>query len=211
MIPVCVTAHGEGLSADEKTLYVSCALSDQLAVLDITNHAKPVVTKILPVGPTPIAIPGSTTPSYGPYALSVSPSDGTVWISDNNSADVRVFDPATMAMDGTKTVNVNGVAMFGDFSPDGAFFYVPHQGDNQITQINTATLATVNLPLPMEACLNPHAIRQTPDFTVGVIVCEGDHVKIPGSVVYLSMASFSISGFVTLDMFPDGAAWLPPL
>jgi DNA-binding beta-propeller fold protein YncE len=210
MIPVCVTAHGEGLSADHKTLFVTCAESDQLAVLDVSDRAHPTVQKVLPVGPTPVSIPGSTTPSYGPYALSVSPSDGTVWISDNNSADVRVFDPATMQMDGTKVINVDGVAMFGDFSQDGGFFYVPHQGDNKITRIDTKTLAKVDLPLPMEACLNPHAFRQTPDFSLGVVVCEGDHVKIPGSAVYLTMASFSIAGTVQLDMFPDGAAWLPP-
>jgi DNA-binding beta-propeller fold protein YncE len=209
MIPVCVTAHGEGLSADQKTLFVTCAQSDQLAVVDVSDRGKPVVTKVLPVGPTPTTTPG--TPSYGPYALSVSPSDGTVWISDNNSADVRVFDPATMQMDGKKVVNVDGVAMFGDFSQDGAYFYVPHQGDNKISRIDTKTLAKVDLPLRMDACLNPHAFKQTPDFTVGVIVCEGDHVKVPGSAVYLTMASFSIAGLVALDMFPDGAAWLPPL
>jgi DNA-binding beta-propeller fold protein YncE len=211
MIPVCVTAHGEGLSADGKTLYMSCAQSDQLALVDVSDRMNPMVTKVLPVGPTPVQIPGSTNPSYGPYALSVSPADGTVWISDNNSADVRVFDPATGQMDASRTVNVNGVAMFGDFSQDGAFFYVPHQGDNKLTRIDTKTLATTDLSLPMQACLNPHAFRQTPDFTVGVIVCEGDHVKVPGSMVYLTMASFSIAGYVTLDMFPDGAAWLPAL
>src|SRR5262249_54789455 len=31
MIPVCPTAHGEGLSADGNTLYVTCAGSDELA------------------------------------------------------------------------------------------------------------------------------------------------------------------------------------
>jgi DNA-binding beta-propeller fold protein YncE len=211
MIPVCVTAHGEGLSADEKTLYVSCAQSDELALLDVSVRDKPAVLKVLPVGPTPVTIPGSTNPSYGPYALAVSPSDGTVWISDNNSADVRVFDPAMMRMDGSKVVNVDGVAMFGDFSRDGAFFYVPHQGDNKISRIDTRTLARVDLPLPMDACLNPHAFRQTPDFSVGVIVCEGDHVKVPGSAAYVTMASFSFVGAVNLDMFPDGATWLPAL
>jgi DNA-binding beta-propeller fold protein YncE len=211
MIPVCVTAHGEGLSADEKTLYVSCAQSDQLAVLDVSDRSKPKVTQTLPVGPTPVTIPGSTNPSYGPYALAVSPADGSVWLSDNNSADVRVYDPKTQAMDPARTVTLTGVVMFGDFSKDGSFFYVPAQGSNTLTRIDTTTLATTVLPLPMESCLNPHAIRQTPDFSLGVVVCEGDHVKIPGSTVYVAMDSFSLLGFVTLDMFPDGAAWLPPM
>ena len=32
---VCAEGHGEGLSADGKTLYVTCALLDQLAVVDV--------------------------------------------------------------------------------------------------------------------------------------------------------------------------------
>ena len=38
LLPICPTAHGEGLSADEKTLYVTCALSDELAIVDAHIH-----------------------------------------------------------------------------------------------------------------------------------------------------------------------------
>jgi DNA-binding beta-propeller fold protein YncE len=212
MIPVCVTAHGEGLSADGKTLYMTCAQSDELAVVDVSDPVHPTVKLKLPVGPTPVTIPGSTNPSYGPYALAVSPADGTVWVSDNNSADVRVFDPATMQMDGTKVINVNGVAMFGSFSPDGSVYYVPHQGDDRLTAIDTKTLATRDLPAPTGSCLNMHAfVLAPPSFTTGIVICEGDHVKTPGSALYVDVQSFTAIGYVTLDMFSDGAAWLPPL
>src|SRR3954447_26754671 len=91
-LDVCPTAHGEGLSADGNTLYVTCANSDQLAILDVSDRTHPSVTARVSVGPTPGTL---ANPSYRPYALTVSPTDGTVWVSDNGSADVRVFDPAT--------------------------------------------------------------------------------------------------------------------
>src|SRR4051794_27286275 len=47
LTPVCPTAHGEGLSLDEKTLYVTCAASDELAVLDVSDPVHPSVTKKL--------------------------------------------------------------------------------------------------------------------------------------------------------------------
>ncbi|HEX8953548.1 MAG TPA: YncE family protein, partial [Polyangia bacterium] len=212
MIPVCPTAHGEGLSADGNTLYVTCANSDQLAVVDVTDRAHPSVTARVNVGPT---VGTLDQPSYSPYALAVSPADGTVWVSDNRSADVRVFNPATMQMDGSKTVGVNGVAMFSSFSLDGRTIYVPHQGDDQLTAIDTQTLATRTLPLPSSACLNAHAFVLGPDGVHGVVVCEGDHVKRPGSIVFINAAAFAISGpgsgYVDVGMFSDGAAWLPAL
>jgi len=208
LTPVCPTAHGEGLSADERTLYITCAQSDQLAVVDITDKTHPTVTALVTIGPTPGML---GQPSYGPYALAVSPSDGRVWVSDNNSGDVRVFDPATMQMDGSKTVQVNGVAMFSSFTPDGRTIFVPHQGDDQMTAIDTQTLQTRILPLPSEACLNAHAFVLGPDGINGVLVCEGDHVKRPGSIVWINVAAFAIQGFANVGMFSDGAAWLPAL
>ncbi len=207
MVPVCPTAHGEGLSADEKTLYMTCALSDELAIVDVSNPAKPTVINKLPVGPAPGPV---GTPSYNPYALSVSPLDGSVWISDNVSADVRVYDPATGQMDPNRTIFTGGVSMFGSFTKDGKTFYVPHQGDDKITRVDTASLMTSTLALPNSVCLNVHAMRLTPDEQSGVAVCEGDHIMRPGTVLTINIPGFYVVGAVPVGLFPDGAAWLPP-
>jgi DNA-binding beta-propeller fold protein YncE len=205
---LCPTAHGEGLSADEKTLYVTCTLSDELAVVDVSNPAKPTLKMKLPVGPAP----GPTgTPSYSPYALMVDPADGTVWISDNSSADVRVFDPATMKMDESKTVFTGGVSMFAAFTHDGKNFYVPHQGDDRVTWVDTGTFTQQELSLPQSVCLNVHAIVLTPDDQSAVAVCEGDHLNRPGTVVTINLQGFFVVGAVSVGLFPDGAAWLPPV
>ena len=38
---VCPTAHGMGLDAAQRLLYITCSLSDELAVLDISDPAAP--------------------------------------------------------------------------------------------------------------------------------------------------------------------------
>jgi DNA-binding beta-propeller fold protein YncE len=209
MIPVCPTAHGEGLSADGNTLYVTCADSDQLAVVDVADKTHPGVITRVNVGPTPGPL---GTPSYAPYALSVSPSDGTVWISNNRSGDVRVFDPGAMQMDGTKTASLNGVAMFSAFTPDGRTLLVPHQGSGDVLHaIDTQSMTAKVLPLPTSACLNAHAFVLGPDGIHGIVVCEGDHKTRPGSIVWINIVAFAVDGFVNVGMFADGASWLPPM
>jgi DNA-binding beta-propeller fold protein YncE len=151
------------------------------------------------------------TPKYGPYALTVSPLDGTVWISDNNSGDVRCFDPATQQMDAKKTLFTGGVSMFSAFTSDGKTLYVPHQGDDQLTIIDVPTLTSRLRPIPPTACLNVHMITIAPGGQNALIVCEGDHVTRPGTAVNLSLESGAFTGFVEVGLFPDGATWLPAL
>lgn len=212
MKPICPTAHGQGLSADGKRLYVTCSLSDELAVVDVADPRNPQVLTTVPVG----ASPGQNgNPNYAPYALSVHPN-GTVWISNNKSGDVRVFDPGTMKMDTAKTVSVGGVAMFGDFRSEGAgkiTFYVPHQGDDRVTAIDTASLAKQDLGLAKSACLNAHALHVLPDGKSAVVICEGDHRKLPGTAVFLDLSgpTMTARGVLEVGIFPDGVAYLPPL
>ncbi len=209
MIPVCPTAHGEGLSADGKTLYVTCANGDQLGILDVTDPTHPSVTALVDVGPT---VGTLDQPSYSPYALRVSPADGSVWVSNNRSGDVRVYDPSTGAMDPNRVIGLGGVAMLGDFTPDGGTYYVVHQqAQDMLHQIDVTTLAVRDLLLPTEACLNAHEFVLGPDGVNGIVVCEGDHVIRPGSVVFINVQSFSVTGYVNIGMFSDGAVWLPPL
>jgi DNA-binding beta-propeller fold protein YncE len=211
LTPICPTAHGEGLSADESTLYVTCANSDELALVDVTDKTSPTVTRKLKVGPNPGTL---QQPVYSPYALSVSPLDGSVWVSDNAAGDVRVYEPSTGKMNDGRAVPVGGVAMFGAFSKDGKTLFVPHQGDDQITKIDTTgQTAPFTLPPPMGSCTNAHAFVIAPDGQNAVLVCEGDHLPQkmnPGTAVFFTVTPFTATGSVQVGLFPDGAAWLPP-
>ena len=209
--PVCPAPHGEGLSLDQKTLYVVCAESDELVTIDVSNPSAPKLKTRLFIGPSPGPL---LSPSYFPYALAVSPKDGTVWISNNNSHDVRVYDPATGKMDPARTILLGGgagVAMFGSFTKSGDAFYVPHQGDDRLTRIDTRDVTkTAELVLPEgdTGCLNAHAFVLTPDEQTGLVVCEGNHTDA-ASVIFVSVPTFSASGAVKTGVFSDGAAWLP--
>lgn len=205
--PLCPTTHGEGLSADGRTLYVTCSLSDQLAVVDVSDPAKPTLRAKVDIGSTP-GKPGN--PSHAPYALKVHPSNGSVWISNNQSNDVRVFDPQRMQMDPARVIPVGGVAMFSDFSADGRTLYVPHQGDDRVTAIDTQTLAVRHLALPKDRCIAAHELRRLPSGDGAVVVCEGDH-RGPGALVFLDLAAWSVRGSVQVGVFPDAAIVLPPL
>lgn len=204
--PLCPTTHGQGLSADGRTLYVTCSLSDQLAIVDVGDPAKPVVRARVDIGSPPGP---AGNPRFAPYALAVH-RDGGVWISNNQSDDVRVFDPQRMQMDPAKVIPVGGVAMFGDFSADGRTLYVPHQGDERVTAIDTQTLAVRHLALPKDRCIAAHELRRLPTGDGAVVVCEGDH-RAPGSLVFLDLAGWSVRGTVQVGVFPDAVIVLPPL
>ena len=73
--------------------------------------------------------------------------------------------------------------MFGAFESTGHTYYVPHQGDDRVTSIDTTTRARRDLELPPEACLNAHALRLSPHEQTAVVACEGNHV-LPGTVVF---------------------------
>jgi hypothetical protein len=209
LTPVCPTAHGEGLSLDGKTLYVTCGLADQLALVDVTDPMHPTVINKVAIGPNPATPPSPAV--YFPYALSVSPTDGTVWVSDNAAGDVRVFEPSSGKMNDSRMVPVGGVAMFGAFTSDGKTLYVPHQGDDQVTKIDpTGVQPPFTMPLPNGSCKNAHAFVLTPDDKSAVMVCEGDHIVVPGTVVFLTTTPLAVTSFQQVGMFPDGAAWLPP-
>lgn len=206
MLPLCPTMHGMGLSKDERLLYVTCSLSDQLAVVEVADPSKPVVRSLVPIGP---GANHAGNPAYAPYALRVHP-DGLVWISNNASQDVRAFDPVQMKMDPQKVVSLTGIAMFSDFSDDGSMLYVPHQGDDRVTSIDLATLQLRTLALPQTECLNAHELRVLPGGSA-VVVCEGDHRMRKGSLVFLDLVSWAVRGSLEVGIFPDAVIRLPPL
>lgn len=204
LYPTCPTEHGMALSPDEKLLYVTCADTDQLAILDLQSHQ----VQRLFVGPAP-GMNGSA--AYFPYAVARSPSDGTLWISCNTTGEVRVYDPATGKMDPSRTVRVGGVPLFGDFLSDGKTLLLPHQGDDQVSVIDTArAMETMVIPLKPEACLNAHVLKVMPGDKTAYVVCEGDHLRRPGTVVAIDLEAHAVLGYVTVGMFPDGIAYLPP-
>jgi DNA-binding beta-propeller fold protein YncE len=204
LLPVCATPHDLELSHDGRTLYVTCAQTDQLAVIDLPTRK---VTRV-PVGEAPGA---PLAPAYFPYAVLRSPADGTLWISCDRSNELRVFDPSTGSMDPTRTMPLSGVPMFGDFRADGTTLVMPHQGDDRLSIIDTTRALEVATVALSPACLNARNTRISSDDRTAYIVCEGDHQARPGTLVAVDLASRALIGTVKLGVFPTAIALAPPV
>ncbi|HEX8823979.1 MAG TPA: hypothetical protein VF794_28935 [Archangium sp.] len=202
MVTVCPAPHAVRLSPDEKRAYVAC-FSDEVAVVRLDAPGYPV---------TRIKVPNAgtvTSPKHGPYALTVSPTDGSVWVASLNSHVVHVLDPDSLTMRPERGVyGLAGSPMFATFSPDGRTLYQPYQKLDAVAVIDAAT-STVKqeLPLSPSGCVNVHQVELTPDGQHLLAVCEGDH-QGPGTLHVVELATSSVVKTVRLGIFPDSVGIL---
>lgn len=207
MVEVCPAPHAVRLSADGTRAYVAC-WSDELVVvrLDDPSHT---VTRV----PVASNAGSATAPRHQPYALVVSPTTGSVWVSSLASHAVQYFDPATGAMDPSRTFygdsyGLRGSPMFGAFTKDGHTLYMPFQSVDAIAVIDADTsVLKRTIPLSDSGCLNVHQVTLTPDERYGLAVCEGDH-QGPGSLLVVDVTEGTVVKTVPMGIFPDSVAIL---
>jgi YVTN family beta-propeller protein len=202
MVPVCPAAHAIRLSPDEKRAYISC-ISDEVAVVRLDAENYPVTRiKVADNAGTALA------PRHEPYALTVSPLDGSVWVASLKSRAVHVLEAESLTMRPERAVYLRGAPMFGVFSPDGRTLYQPYQGVDAVAVIDAATsTVTREIPLGPSGCVNVHQVELTPDGKHGLAVCEGDHVG-PGTLHALNLEAGTVEKTVTLGLFPDSVGIL---
>ena len=202
MVAVCPAPHAVRLSPDERRAYVAC-WSDEVAIVDLADPSYPV-TRVKVAANSGTAI----TPRHQPYALTVSPTTGAVWISSLASRSVQYLDPATLTPDPARSVFLQGSPMFGTLSADGNTLYVPYQGTEALAVIDAAT-STVRseIPLAPSGCLNVHQVELTPDERHGLVVCEGDHVG-PGTLHVVDLTENKVVKTVEVGLYPDSVAIL---
>lgn len=194
-VRVCPAPHGMVFSKDGKRLYVAC-YSDEVAVVDLTK-AEPAVTRIK-VAPN---AGDAFRPIYQPYALTESPLTGDLFVSCPASGEVRVLKADTLTIDAARTAVVGGSPYFSAFSADAQTLWVPHQGDDRISDVDPATGTRRRLLTPTKgSCTNIHAVMTSGRFLV--VVCEGSHV-LPGSLVVLDPATGATVSTTAVGVFPD--------
>jgi len=207
--PICLAPHGVLASADGTEAYAACNAGDEIAVIALDGKGG----TILPVEHVKVAPdagdPPLTPTFYDPYSVSINPTDGSVWIGCWGNGDIRVYDPATGAMDPTRTLSTNGLPNFGDFLDDGSLLVQPVAGIDRLLLIDPNTsppdvLASLTPP----DCIAPHAAFFLPGEEQVVLVCEGDHIE-PGTVLRYDLASDTFDRTTTVGVFPDDAAILP--
>lgn len=208
----CGAGHGIAVSADSRFAYVACNSGDVIARVGLSAPYPVTTTK---VGLAPGTL---TSPAYEPYAVAISPVDGTLWVSSTKSQDIRVIDPdAEPDADGLQQVGapipvVNGTPFFGDFTSDGATFIVAVQGQGTLEYIDTATRTRVSQQLPDGpdgACTTPHAVLVLPGDETALVVCEGNH-QDPGTVAVVNIATRAVDAFFEVGVYPDDLVLLLP-
>jgi DNA-binding beta-propeller fold protein YncE len=207
MVTVCPAPHAVRLSPNETRAYVSC-ISDEVAVVKLDAGGASLLGRIK-VAPN---AGSAVSPRHEPYALTVSPTDGSVWVSSMKSGAVQVLDPETLTMDPEREVHVahNGSPMFGAFSADGRTLYMPYSRQDLVAVIDTTVTppaVTREIPLSSSGCVNVHQVTLTPDGRHGLAVCEGDH-QGPGTLHVLDLAAGTVTKTVTLGIYPDSVGIL---
>jgi DNA-binding beta-propeller fold protein YncE len=201
-VKVCPAPHGVAVSPDGTRAYLSC-LSDEIAEVSLADEAHPVTR--LAVIPDP---GGATAPRCSPYALAMSPSGDSVWVSCLASNEVLRYDVAARAMDAAGRVRLPGSPVFGAFTRDGRTLLVPHQAPDGVVFIDAASKTlSATVPLARAVCTNAHVVRLTDDESRAMMVCEGDH-QGPGTFVVLEVAGRTVESVVQLGRFPDDIAIL---
>jgi DNA-binding beta-propeller fold protein YncE len=200
MVEVCPAPHAVRLSLDGRRAYVAC-WSDEVAIVELEQPNRPVArVKVASNAGTALS------PRHEPYALTVSPTTGAVWVSSLASRSVQYLDPATLTMDPSRTVFLSGPPMFGAFTRDGRTLYIPYMSEDAIAIINAATSDVEgSIPLAPSGCLNVHQVELTPDEKHALVVCEGDHVG-PGTFHVVDLASRQVVKTVQVGIFPDSVA-----
>lgn len=201
-VRVCPAPHGVLFSKDGKRLYVAC-YSDEIAIvrLDVADFPVTRVKVASNAGDAYRAI-------YQPYALAESPLTGDVFISCPASGEVRVLKSDTLTIDAARTRLVGGSPFLSAFSADGITLWVPHQGDDRISDLDPATGTQRRLLTPRAgSCTNVHSVLPTADGRFLIAVCEGFHV-LPGTVVVLDTQSGATLSVTNVGVYPDFVGFL---
>lgn len=200
MVDMCAGGHGIAVAPDSSKAYVSC-MGDEVAVVDLIDDAHPVTR--VPVIPEPGDALG---PICFPYGITMSPSGDAAYVSCFQTGQVRVLDTATNTIDESKSLQLNGGAMFGSFNADGTRAYLAHQNLDGVTIIDPIAGSVVRvIPLTPDVCFNAHVARLTEDEERIMVVCEGDH-GAPGTFVVMNAESGIVERHVELGIFPDDIA-----
>jgi YVTN family beta-propeller protein len=198
--PICVAPHGVVTTRDDRTAFVACYGSDELAVVDLSSAGFPVSR--IPLGRTP-GVPG--VPSYGPYSVTISPDEATVIVANLEGQDVRVFDRTTKRFIAEKTIPLAAKAFMPAFV-DAHTLLVPLQAPDGLARIDLDEARTTKrTSFSKDTCVRPHVVRAARDGRV-YLVCEGDH-RSSGSVLEIDPVNLDVRRRWAVGAYPDGIAF----
>ncbi|MDB5033575.1 MAG: hypothetical protein JWQ98_816 [Chlorobi bacterium] len=200
--------HGVTLSADEKHLYTTNALGDDISVI---NLATKEVEQRIPVSPGNPLPPG-TKDRYEPYQGELSPDGVFLWVSCRASAEVRLLEMVSGRV--IDSIKVGARPLIPKLTPDGLHLWVPNQGDNTISIIDVGSHAVVAGITGLK--VQPHAIVFSGDGKRAYVSCEnqnGDQhhptvgsSTVPGIVYVIDVGQRKIVRTIEVGSFAAGMA-----
>ena len=198
--PVCVAPHGITVTKDDRTAFVACYGSDELAVVDLASDG--LASSRIPLGAGQ-GVPG--VPRFGPYSATLSPDEKLVVVADLEGQDIRVLDRETKRFLPEKNVPLAAKAFMPAFV-DGHTLLVPTQSPDGLVRVDLDHAKVERrTSFAREQCALPHVVRVAKDARV-YLVCEGDH-RAPGSVLEIDPATLEVKKRWTVGIYPDGLAF----
>ncbi|MGZ3460728.1 MAG: YncE family protein, partial [Archangium sp.] len=137
--------------------------------------------------------------------LTLSPADGSVWVSSSNSSTVFFLDPESLTMRPERAVYHSGTPMFGAITPDGKTLYMPYRVQDVVAVLDTTTTPPglkTDIALGPSGCVSVHQVTLTPDGKHLLAVCEGDHHG-PGTLHVVDLEAGTVVKTVPVGVFPD--------
>jgi DNA-binding beta-propeller fold protein YncE len=207
MVPMCAAPHGVAFTSDGQTLVSSC-LSDEAAVVDIAGALRgdddASLVTVVPL----LDAPGpAQRPACGPYAITVSATNQTAWVSCYSSGELVAVDVAARTRGAT--LALPGLAVFGDVSEGGDLLAIATQDTDGVMlfDIGAGDVLTVRrfLAFTPDVCGLPHTALFLDSDTRLAVVCEGDK-RSPGRVIAVDVTSGEVIGGVDVGIFPDDVA-----
>lgn len=200
--PICVAPHAIAITKDDATALVACYGSDEIAVVDLRENAFTVSR--IPVGMQQ-GVPG--VPSYGPYAITLSPDESRAVVSDLEGQDVRLFDPKKREIIPEATQQVGARAMMAAWV-DATTILLPLQGPDGLLRMGMDPAHPIKekrRSFDKAECALPHVVRIAKDGRT-YLVCEGDHTQ-KGSVLEIDPTTLETKKRWSVGVYPDGIAF----
>lgn len=200
--PICVAPHGIVTTNDDTFALVACYGSDEIAVVDLRENAFTVSR--IPVGMQQ-GVPG--VPSYGPYAITLSPDESRAVVSDLEGQDVRLFDPKKREIIPEATQQVGARAMMAAWV-DATTILLPLQGPDGLLRMGMDPAHPIKekrRSFDKAECALPHVVRIAKDGRT-YLVCEGDHTQ-KGSVLEIDPTTLETKKRWSVGVYPDGIAF----
>ncbi|MDE3023320.1 MAG: YncE family protein [Pseudomonadota bacterium] len=150
-------------------------------------------------GVNPLAASATITVGSSPLGIAYAPSSNSIYVTNINSNNVSVINPATNTVTATITVGTNpyGIA----YAPSSNSIYVANNGSNNVSVINPAT-NTVTATITVGT--NPYGIAYAPSSNSIYVANHGSN-----NVSVINPATNTVTATITVGSSPLGIAYAP--